>query len=206
MPERTAFSFAALLYGAFMLGANPAAAEGLSPEDRATLTDMREGDMGKLVVHAEPRPRIEEVWRDQYGNGFEVADFQGKVVFVNFWATWCPPCLKELPSIDRLAGAMEGDNFEVIALSTDRFDVERVVQVFEEGTRLQDGYIVQHLEVMQDRTGAVARRAGALGLPITILLDRQGREVARMTGEAEWDSPLAKEILLTLIEMTAPAS
>lgn len=206
MRTLAAIGLTALLYGAISLGANAVHAADLSAGDQQVLKDLREGDMGKLVVHPEARPRIEEVWRDQYGNAVEVADFEGKVVLLNFWATWCPPCLKELPSIDRLAGEMGGDDFAVLAVSTDRFDIERVIKVFEDGTRLEDDYIVEHLEVMQDRTGAVARRAGALGLPVTILLDRQGREVARMTGEAEWDSDRAKAILKRLIEMTAPGA
>lgn len=199
MVKRAALGLASLLYGAILLGANPATAEGLSDTDRQILMDLREGDMGKLVFHDEARPRIDEGWRDQYGNAIETADYEGKVVLLNFWATWCPPCRAEMPGIDRLAGEMEGGDFEVIALSTDRFDVERVAAFFEE-------IEAQHLEVHQDRRGLVARRAGVLGLPVTVLLDRQGREVARMTGEADWDSPRAKEILSRLIEMTAPGS
>lgn len=206
MLTRAALGLAALLYGALLAGANPVLAGDLAADDRQVLKDLRAGDMGKLVIHAEARPRIPEEWRDLYGNAHSVADFEGKVVLLNFWATWCPPCLKELPSIDRLAGEMSGDNFAVIALSTDRFDVERVAKVFNEGTRLKDGYVVEHLDVMQDRTGAVARRAGALGLPITILLDREGREVARLTGEAEWDSDTAKALITRLIEMTSPGA
>ena len=189
----------ALLYGALMLGANPILAEGLSAEDRKALLALRDGDMSKLVVHKEARPAIAEEWRDQYGNAISVADFAGKVVVLNFWATWCPPCRAEMPSIDRLAGEMGGDDLEVIALSTDRFDVQKVIDFFEE-------IEVQNLGVHQDRAGAVARRAGALGLPITLILDREGREIARVTGEAEWDSAHVKAILTRLIEMTAPAT
>ena len=192
-------SLSALLYGALMLGANPILADGLSADDRKALLALRDGDMSKLVVHKEARPIIEEGWRDQYGNAVSVADFAGKVVVLNFWATWCPPCRAEMPSIDRLAGEMGGDDLEVVALSTDRFDVQKVIDFFEE-------IEVQHLAVHQDRTGAVARRAGALGLPITLILDREGREVARVTGEAEWDSAHVKAILTRLIEMTAPAT
>ena len=189
----------ALLYGALMLGANPILADGLSADDRKALLALRDGDMSKLVVHKEARPIIEEGWRDQYGNAVSVADFAGKVVVLNFWATWCPPCRAEMPSIDRLAGEMGGDDLEVVALSTDRFDVQKVIDFFEE-------IEVQNLAVHQDRNGAVARRAGALGLPITLILDREGREVARVTGEAEWDSAHVKAILTRLIELTAPAT
>ena len=191
--------FLALLYGAFVLGANPIHADALSKEERTALLELRDGDMSKLVVHKEARPRIDETWQDREGNTVSLADFAGKVVVLNFWATWCPPCRAEMPSIDRLAGEMGGEDLEVVALSTDRFGVEKVVDFFEE-------IEVQNLAVHQDRAGAVARRAGALGLPVTVILDREGREVARVTGEAEWDAPVVKAILQRLIEMTASAS
>lgn len=205
MRRTAATFFSALLYAGILLGANPVAAE-LSAEDRAALDALRVGDMTKVVIHDAPRDRIEEVFRDQHGNAVDLSDVAGKVVVLNLWATWCPPCLHELPSIDRLAGAMSGDDFAVIALSTDRFDVERVVKVFYEGTRLHDGYVVEHLDVLQDRTGKFALRAGALGLPVTLILDREGREIARVTGEAVWDSPEAKALLQQVIEMTAPGA
>ena len=87
----------------------------------------------------------------------------------------------------------------VIALSTDRFDVESVAAFFDE-------IKIQNLAVHQDRSGVVARKAGAHGLPVTVILDRQGREIARVTGEAEWDGPNAKAVLTRVIEMTAPAT
>lgn len=189
----------ALLYGVAALGANPAIAADLTNDDRAALKEMRAGDMQKLVFHREARPAITEGFRDEHGNAVSLADYEGKVVLLNFWATWCPPCRAEMPGIDRLAGEMNGDDVAVIALSTDRHDVGRILSFFDEIN-------VENLPVLQDRRGAVARRAGALGLPVTILLDREGREVARLQGEAEWDSDDAKAILNRLVELTAPAT
>lgn len=187
----------AMLYGVIAFGANPALTADLSKDQIATLKELRNGDMKKLVVHKEARPRIEEVFRDQYGNEVTLADYEGKVVVLNFWATWCPPCRAEMPGIDRLSGEMAGDDVEVLALSTDRFDVERVAAFFDEIN-------VEHLRVLQDRKGAVARRAGVLGLPVTVILDRQGREIGRVQGEAEWDSADVKAIITRVVEMTAP--
>lgn len=189
----------ALLYGVIALGANPSAAEDLSKDQIAQLKEMRSGDMRKLVFHKEARPRIDGTFRDEHGNGFTLADFDGKVVVLNFWATWCPPCRAEMPGIDRLAGEMGGSDLAVVALSTDRFDVERVAAFFEE-------IGVQNLPVLQDRKGVIARKAGVLGLPVTIILDRQGRELARAQGEAEWDSADVKAILTRIVEMTAPGA
>ncbi|MEM6621456.1 MAG: TlpA disulfide reductase family protein [Pseudomonadota bacterium] len=191
--------FSALLYAGFVPGANPVSAAELTAEERASLDDLRVGDMTKLVIHDEARPPITEVFRDKHGNAISLSDFEGKVVVLNFWATWCPPCRAEMPSIDRLSGALGGDDLAVIALSTDRFDVGRVIAFFEE-------IEVQHLTVYQDRRGGVARMAGALGLPITVVLDREGREIARVTGEAEWDSPEAKAFLRRVMELTVPSA
>ncbi len=117
------------------------------------------------------------------------------MVLLNIWATWCPPCRAEMPSLDRLAGEMEGPDFALIALSTDRGGVERVAQFY-------DDYLIDNLDIMHDRSGNFARQAGVLGLPVTLILDRQGREIARLLGDADWASPEARAILRRIIEMT----
>ena len=196
MTRFAAISLGALLYGAIALGANPVAAADLSAEDLTTLKEMRSGDMSKLVFHKAARDRVAESFRDQYGNEITLADYEGKVVVLNFWATWCPPCRAEMPSIDRLAGEVAGDDIAVLALSTDRHDVQKVVDFFSDTG-------VENLKVLQDRRGAVAREAGVLGLPVTVILDREGRELARMQGDAEWDSASAKRIVRLIAEATA---
>ncbi len=199
--RRSPFSLAlaALLYGAISLTANAAATDlgavDLTAADRATLKELRGGDMVKLIVHDKPRDRITETFRDLYGNPLTLADYSGKVVLLNIWATWCPPCRAEMPTIDRLAGAMAGPDFAVIALSTDRAGPERVAQFY-------DDIQIENLRVMHDRTGNFARQAGVLGLPVTLILDRQGREIARLLGDADWASPEARAILRRIIEMT----
>ncbi len=195
--SRSPFSvaLAALLYGAICLTANAGAAVELTAADRATLKQLRSGDMAKLVVHDAPRARIEETFRDLYGNPLTLANYSGKVVLLNIWATWCPPCRAEMPSLDRLAGEMTGPDFAVIALSTDRGGVERVAQFY-------DDMQIEDLDIMHDRSGKVSLRAGVLGLPATLILDRQGREIGRLLGDVDWDSPEARVILRRVIEMT----
>ena len=187
--KRSPFSlaFAALLYGAISLTANAVAAAELSAADRASLKELRGGDMAKLVVHAEPRDRIAVTFRDLYGNPITLADYSGKVVLLNIWATWCPPCRAEMPSLDDLAGEMEGPDFALIALSTDRAGPERVAQFYED-------LRIENLEVMHDRGGKVSRQAGVLGLPVTLVLDRELKSLrgtpanrlvsARLSGDA----------------------
>jgi len=195
-------AFAALLYGAIGLTANAvdvARAGGPTPDLSAAEIDslkaLRAGDMAKLVIHDAPRPRIEEAYRDQYGNKVTLADHAGKVVLLNIWATWCPPCRAEMPSLDRLAGDLAGPDFEVVALSTDRGGAERVAEFYKQ---IQ----VYKLDVMMDRSGDVSRRAGVLGLPATLILDRQGREIGRLMGDADWDSPEARSLIRRVIELT----
>ena len=194
----------ALLYGLAALSANPAdslaeglSAGGLPADDRAALDALRQGEMAKLVLHDEALPPIDQTFRDSDGDEVRFADFGGKVVLVNLWATWCAPCRAEMPSIDRLAADMAGEDLAVVALSTDSFGVERIRSFFDE-------IGVEHLPVYQDKRSEVARAAGAMGLPITLILDREGNEIARLTGDAEWDSPEAKAFLSRLIELTAP--
>ena len=197
MRRLAALGLAALLYGVTAWAVNPAFAEGLTAEDVAELKDLRSDDMTKLIFHAEAEPRMEATFKDVDGNEVSLADFEGKIVVLNFWATWCPPCRAEMPSIARLERAMAGQDLAVIALSTDRFDTPRVAAFL-------DKIGATTLSVWHDRRGELAREAAVLGMPVTVLLDRQGREIARLQGEAEWDGAPAKTILTRLIEMTAP--
>jgi thiol-disulfide isomerase/thioredoxin len=110
-----------------------------------------------------------------------IADFRGKVVLVNFWATWCAPCIREMPSLVRLQQARGGTGFTVIALSQD-FNGWKVVEPF---LKRHD---LSALPVYVDEKTAIARALGVQGLPTSILLDREGRELGRLTGDAEWDT------------------
>ena len=179
----------ASLYVAALSGATPAAAQSLGAQFG------QGGEMARLTVHPEPRPRAETAFSNVDGDELRFADYAGKVVLVNFWATWCPPCLKEMPSIDRLAGALEGPEFEVLAISTDRGDIGKPTRWF-----AQNG--IENLEVLHDARMALAREVALLGQPTTLILDRQGREIARFIGEAEWDSPEAKALIEGVIAAT----
>ncbi len=185
--KTTLFACAAMLYGALTLGATPAAAD-LSAAEVAALKESRSGDMKKLIIHAEPRPRLETAFRTVRDTTRTFADFGGKVMVVNFWATWCPPCRKEMPSIDRLNAAISGDDFGVITISLDRADVEKIETFFM-------SINVETLDIYREPTLRIGTEGGLLGLPITLILDREGREVARLQGEAEWDAPEAQQMI-----------
>jgi len=189
------------LYGAAALVATPVLAADLSADQIAALKEARVGDMKKLIFHKEPRPRLEREFETENGAAKSVADFEGKVVVLNFWATWCPPCRKEMPYLDALQGEMGSDDFQVVALAMDRASVGK----------LKDFYLSiesENLKIYREPTLRIGTEAGVLGMPITLILDRQGREVARLQGEAKWDGPDAKAMIKQVIEAidTAAAS
>ncbi|MBR0662155.1 TlpA family protein disulfide reductase [Roseomonas oryzicola] len=130
---------------------------------------------------------------DAEGRSKTMADFAGRGVVINLWATWCPPCVAEMPALDRLAAALARENIDILPLSSDRGGAP-VVQAFYERTQ------VRNLGVWLDPRGAAARALGARGLPTTVIVDRGGRERARLEGDAAWDAP---EFLALIRRLTA---
>jgi len=128
-----------------------------------------------------------------------IADYKGKVVVMNFWAKWCAPCLREMPSLDRLQAKMKDQGVEVLALSLDRKGAKDVVPYFKTA-------IIKNLAVLIDKGRKVARSLGVKGLPTTVIIDKQGREVGRLEGPAEWDSNEVISLLKTHLEMEPKAA
>ncbi|MFW8635767.1 TlpA disulfide reductase family protein [Cribrihabitans pelagius] len=177
------------LYMALAVGANAAFAA-----DGPALEALRQGDMRKLVVHSEPKPVSEVAFQlaDEAGTA-TLADYQGKVVLLNFWATWCAPCRKEMPQLAELQEELGGADFEVLTIATGRNTPAGIQKFFDE-------IGVTNLPRHQDPKQALAREMAVIGLPITVLLDRDGHEVARLLGDAEWNSESAKAIVSKMIE------
>ena len=154
----------------------------------SNLEDLRSGDMRKLVVHAAPKPasEIEIAWAD--GRAASLEDFAGKVVVVNFWATWCAPCRKEMPSLSKLQSHFGERDVIVLAVAVGRNPIPSV-------ERFLDEIDVHNLTVLYDPKQSFSASMGVLGLPTTILFDRSGKEVARLTGDANWGSESALSII-----------
>lgn len=135
----------------------------------------------------------------QTGDGAEIdmTDFQGKVLIVNFWATWCAPCIKEMPSLDRLQAAIPDEDFEVVAINQDRGG-NRVAEAF-----LRDKLGLENLDIYLDAKFALGRAFKNRGLPATYAIDRQGNIVGGMFGPAEWDSEDAKNLVRFLLDEKA---
>ena len=175
-----------VLYTALAFGANTALAE--TPDIAA----MREGDMKKLVVHSEPTPVSGESFTTEDGGTAALTDYEGKITLVNFWATWCAPCRKEMPMLAELQSEFGGDEFEVVTIAVGRNARPGMEKFFDEIN-------VDNLPLHIDTPMKLARAMGVLGLPVTILVDHEGQEVARLQGDAEWDSDSAKAIIRAMI-------
>lgn len=131
-----------------------------------------------------PQPLPPLTFQTMDGKEASLADFAGKVVVLNLWATWCAPCREEMPGLDRLQAQFADRDVVVLALSVDRAGPDRVQQFIDEigATRLH---------VYRDPKAAATRTLKVPGLPATILVDRQGREAGRVLGIAHWDGPAA---------------
>ncbi len=135
-----------------------------------------------LAWHAKPRPVPKLLFETETGQIVRLREFRGKVVLVNIWATWCSACRREMPYLDRLQGMLGGKSFEVVAISIDR-DGRRAVEPFYRELGLR------YLRIYLDRTRVSMRRLHVFGIPESILIDRQGREVARSSGPNAWTAP-----------------
>ena len=140
-----------------------------------------------------PAPAPEAAMTDGDGNPVTLQDFAGQVVLLNFWATWCAPCVREMPSLDRLQAALGPEGLAVVAVSEDRAGLKAVEPFF-----LETG--LEHLEIYLDPKGKFWREFGVRGLPTTYLIDRQGRLIGAMEGPAEWDEEDAVALIRFYLE------
>ena len=135
-----------------------------------------------FIVFDAPKPLPELRIADGDGKAGALADFRGKFVLLNIWATWCVPCRKEMPTLDRLQGQLGGPNFEVVALSIDRGGSDAVRKFYADVG-------IRQLAVRLDAAAEAPFKLGAVGLPTTLLINPQGEEIGRLIGPTEWDSP-----------------
>ncbi len=182
----------ALLYAALSLGANPAFSQVITPELRAELLELREGNMRKLKIHKEPQEAVLTPFTDAQGTPMTLADNNGKIRVVNFWATWCFPCREEMPYLDSLQKAFGGEDFEVMTIATGYNDMGGIVRFLEEAN-------VTALPILLDADSSLGAEFGAIGLPLTVILNRDGQEIARMIGGAEWFGESAQSIVAALL-------
>ena len=178
----------AVLYTALTLGANPARAT----DPVVDLAPLITGEMRKLIVTDPPAPLPDALLTDGAGAEIPLAGWKGQWLVVNFWATWCAPCRREMPSLDRLQTALPA--LAVLPIATGRNDPAAIARFYEEAA-------ISALPTLRDPQSALARQLGVLGLPVTLIVNPEGQEVARLIGDAAWDSP---EAIALLTALTAP--
>jgi peroxiredoxin len=123
------------------------------------------------------------------GKTYHLADFRGQVVLVNFWATWCPPCRREMPSMERMWNKIKGKGVEVLAINVGE-DADTIFEFL--------GAYPVSFPLLMDRDGSVVKQFPVTGLPTTYIVDPQGKVVYRTVGSREWDDPKLYEQLLKL--------
>ncbi len=171
-----------LLYGAVALADNTPSEAGADAAIPAVLDGF--------VMHDEPRPFRDKTFLDPGGEDVDLSTFEGTLSVVNFWATWCPPCRKELPYFEELKVDLADSGVRVVTISLDKGGRDKAA-TYLEGEGLD-------LPAYSDPKASLARQMGVLGLPVTAILDPDAREIGRYTGEAEWNDPAVKDWLRAL--------
>ncbi|MGH8222149.1 MAG: TlpA family protein disulfide reductase [Woeseiaceae bacterium] len=178
---------------------------GLAVSGAGAYLSMRTGDESKPApqgafefrTHAKSLPVPELAFEDGAGRKRALADFRGRAVLLNIWATWCVPCREEMPALDRLQQKLGGPGFEVVALSIDAGGVGAVKQFYNE-------IGIRALAIYVDPASRAMGALGLVGIPTTLLIDRQGREIGRRTGPAQWDGPEAVRMIESYMNGARP--
>ena len=147
-----------------------------------TLPARAAGEMARFVRAKEPKPLPDLGFQDADDKPLTFADFRGKALLVNFWATWCAPCVKEMPSLDRLQARFPKDKFLVLPLSIDGPTRPKVAPFYKDQK-------LAHLGIYFDKGRKAMQGLDVTLLPTSILVDPEGRELGRLEGDADWDMP-----------------
>lgn len=165
-----------------------------SGNGQSDLARLSKGEMAQLQSLRNPPPLAPSEILDIDNRPHQLATWQGNLLIVNYWATWCPPCLTELPSLGALQKTRQDQGLKVIAISVDRLsDRDFAIETLRETT---DG----KLDFYHNYDYATAYEARVTGFPTTIIYDRKGQEVARLAGEADWMSDEALKLVEYLLE------
>jgi thiol-disulfide isomerase/thioredoxin len=161
------------------------------------LAGLNKGAMAAFLARPKPLELGDITFVDADGAAKSLSDWRGKVVLLNVWATWCVPCREEMPMLDKLEAELGGKDFQVVAVNIDRGGAEKPKAFLAETG-------VTHLALYTDPPGKLFSKVKAVGMPTTLLIDREGREIGRLVGPADWDSPEA--IALIKAAIAAPPS
>ncbi len=162
---------------------------------QGSLAGLNKGAMAAFVVRPEPLALPDFSFTDAEGGPQSLADFRGKVVLLNIWATWCVPCREEMPMLDELQRELGGKDFEVVAVNIDKGGPDKARDFLTETG-------AANLALYTDPPGKLFVTLKAVGMPTTLLIDREGREIGRLVGPADWASAEAKRLIEAAIGAT----
>ncbi|MGK6313177.1 thiol:disulfide interchange protein TlpA [Neorhizobium sp. DT-125] len=173
-----------------LLAQSSGACEG-AVEKVKSVSEFSRGQVAAMVAAQPPRP-LDLTFKGPDGQDLKTADFAGKTVLLNLWATWCGPCREEMPALNALQKEMGGEDFEVVAVNIDTGDDEKPKAFLAE-------YGIDKLGYYRDSSmgvfNALKKEGLAFGLPVTLVMDEKGCLISAMNGPAAWDSPDAKALI-----------
>ena len=161
----------------------------------ARLAPLAKGELAALQVASEPRRAEQFAFERDGGGKLTVADFKGRPILLNLWATWCAPCRAEMPTLDKLQAASGDSGFEVVAVNVDTARLEKRGAFLDSvGAKT----LVRYADPSGDAFETLRKAGRALGLPVTLVIDKNGCEVAAVEGGAKWDSAEAQALVEAL--------
>jgi thiol-disulfide isomerase/thioredoxin len=170
-----------------------------APSGATSAPPSAETALGKLHWHDTPVAVPATTFISSDAPALTLGNFAGRVLVVNFWATWCEPCIREMPTLDALQAELGGDGFAVVAINQDRGGLDVARKFFAE-----HGW--KNLTIYADTALAFAKDAKLRGLPTSLVVDREGREVARLEGTIAWNSPEVVAMLRKLMAESQPSA
>ena len=190
-----ALGVAAVVYGVMAPDKGGAAACPAAASTTARLDPLVRGEVAAMSLAQPATAEPDIAFRTPDGQPTSLAAFKGKALLVNLWATWCVPCRKEMPALDALQRREGGSDFQVVAVNVDTARLDHPAEFLK-----QNG--ITDLALYSDPTAdvlqALKRQGGLLGLPTTLLVDKNGCELGRMAGPAEWASPDGQAVIRAL--------
>jgi len=182
------------VYGISVLRSNAGGDKACTPavELARKIAPLARGEVAAVNVAKIPLKVPDLAFRDASGKALTLADFKGRTVLLNLWATWCVPCRKEMPTLDALEGKLGGSKFEVVAVNIDTRDADKPKQFLKDiGVQKLSYYADSSAKTFQD----LKNIGRAFGMPTTMLIDGQGCEIGTIAGPAEWASDDAVKLI-----------
>ena len=150
-------------------------------------------EVNKFLFYENPQPIDNLEVSDINDNKTDILNEDFNLLLINFWATWCSPCTKEMPSLNELQSKFEKNQLKIVTIATGRNNPNKIVNFFEE-------YNLSNLENYRDPKGKLALDLGVIGLPFSIIISRDKKDIARLIGPIDWSKKEVEDLFLELIK------